>query len=67
MARAWRRSIGRWISTDFGIAADLPSGRDFADDGQPHADFAAPKGQQGRRLLFCEWVRQRGGHRTRRD
>jgi hypothetical protein len=61
--------MGRWISADIGIAADLPSARDFTDDGSRRqaADFAAPKGQPGRRLLFCEWVRQRSGGRVRRD
>jgi hypothetical protein len=61
--------MGRRISTDIGIAADLPSGRDFTDEGfrRRVADFAAPKGQPGRRLLFCEWITQRGGERVRRD
>ena len=64
MARPWR-----WISTDIGIAADLPSGRDFTDGGfrRQATDFAAPRGSESRRLLFCEWVRQRGGQRIRRD
>jgi len=64
MARPWR-----WISTDIGIAADLPSGRDFPDDGfrRQAADFSATKGQQTQRLLFCEWIRQRGGQRIGRN
>jgi hypothetical protein len=64
MARPWR-----WISTDIGIAADLSSRRDFAGEGfrQPATEFAAPKGPQNQRTLFCEWVQQRCGRRIRWD
>jgi hypothetical protein len=55
MARPWR-----WISTDIGIAADLPSPGDAAEDRRrrPAAASPAQKGQKS--LLFCEWVKQRG-------
>lgn len=67
MGRPMRRRLGQWISADIGIAADLPSGADFASDmfRQHASDHSASKGQK--RMLFCEWIKQRGAKRTDRN